>query len=225
MLNKKQIVVALTLLTVMFSAPALFAQGTPRTAAEFINRAVKKGSSAEALANLNKAIELEPNNAAAYKYRGNLHMDYGRTEQAEADFAQALRLNPNDWEVYSLRAFAYGNRGQWDKAIDDYTQAIKLKSNDFSLYLARGRMYQQSRNYTQAIADFTRAIEIAPQEGEAYYYRSQIYKTELKEYSKARADLEMAVKYSAWGYKPNGQVYYEYAFAKDDLAALKKQGY
>jgi lipoprotein NlpI len=48
----------------------------------------------EALADLNQAIENDPEYALAYFMRGMLYIDQGNQEQAEADLEKALQLNP-----------------------------------------------------------------------------------------------------------------------------------
>jgi len=43
----------------------------------------------------NKAIELDPNLAQAYKNRGAAHFYFGDNEGALADLNKAIALNPN----------------------------------------------------------------------------------------------------------------------------------
>ena len=58
----------------------------------------------EALAELDKAIELDPNLAEAYNNRGRAYSELGQYEQALTEYNKAIRLNPNN-------AVAYYNRG------------------------------------------------------------------------------------------------------------------
>ena len=67
---------------------------------------------------------------------------------------------------------------------------------DAKEYLERGNNYfKKGGNDSAAIADFTEAIRLDPNLTDAYYYRGLAYSlTTIKEYDKAIADLEMAVK-------------------------------
>ena len=48
----------------------------------------------EALKDLNRAVELDPKDEAAYASRGMTYSQMGQWENAVADFNQALKLDP-----------------------------------------------------------------------------------------------------------------------------------
>src|SRR5215468_2684176 len=76
-------------------------------AATYIDRGLakqKKGDLDGAMADYNKAIELNPKSATAYNNRGAIRSTKGDLNGALGDFNQAIRLNPN----YAL---PYNNRG------------------------------------------------------------------------------------------------------------------
>src|SRR5206468_536697 len=50
----------------------------------------------QALADLTKAIELDPKNAEAYKRRADVFYRMDRSEQALSDYAKALAIRPGD---------------------------------------------------------------------------------------------------------------------------------
>jgi tetratricopeptide (TPR) repeat protein len=49
----------------------------------------------QALANYNKAIQLNPHSADAYYGRGNVYATMGIFDQAAKDFEKALKINPH----------------------------------------------------------------------------------------------------------------------------------
>ena len=62
------------------------------------------GRHAEALADFDAAIRLDPTDAEAHVNRGLTYFDLGRHVEALADYDAAIRLDPN-------YATAYTNRG------------------------------------------------------------------------------------------------------------------
>ena len=84
----------------------------------------------KALDLLNKAIELNPNDAINYNNRGVALYKLGRYQQAVKDFNQAIRLDPNDLYAYNNRGNAYYELGKKNRACDDWRKACDLGNCD-----------------------------------------------------------------------------------------------
>ena len=67
---------------------------------------------AEALADLNEAVRLEPQSSAVYNNRGDAHLDIGEPDLAIADYSTAINLDPNSARAYYNRANAYIVKGE-----------------------------------------------------------------------------------------------------------------
>jgi len=113
-------------------------------AADLINKADalinEKGISKpqKALEYLNKAIELQPDNASAYGIRGYIYFSLEKYQQAIDSFSKAIQLNPTKAEYFNSRGAIYNKISQYEKAIDDFNQAILFDSNDAAFYNNRG---------------------------------------------------------------------------------------
>jgi RNA polymerase sigma factor (sigma-70 family) len=184
------------------------------SANEYYERAKKHEANKQfeaALDDVNKAIEMDPNNADAYNTRIILYVNYlpkayGGTENALADYTRLLELKPTDWWARQGRASLYAATGQNDKAIDDYTTMIR-GGTDYSpeaetknklvaqAYFERGRIYDLNlQDYSKAIADFTAALQFDPQISEnVHRYRGECYE-QLGESDKAQQDFAMEPK-------------------------------
>ena len=129
----------LLIVLILFFSYATYSQ----TAEEYFDIAYDKAENGDyygAIADLNKAIELDPNDAKAYYNRGlskgNLKDYYG----AISDFNKSIELDP--------RSIAYYNRG-WLKhklkdyygAIADYNKAIELDPNDAMAALVAQKIF------------------------------------------------------------------------------------
>ncbi len=183
------------------------------SAIEYYRRAERHRSENEYEAqfeDLNKAIELDPNLADAYKDRASLYAhtlpkSRGGETKAVADYTRYLELKPRDASIRHNRGLYYEHLGQIDNAISDYTMVIegdldfeqqlegknKLVALD---YLYRGRIYQwRKRDYSQAIADYTAALALDPQREGAHRLRGQCYEI-LGESEKAQQDFAIEPK-------------------------------
>jgi len=117
----------------------------------------------DAISDFNKAIELNPRNAAAYISRGIAYYKQGQIDQAISDYDKAIEINPEYAEAYYNRGNAFGKQGQFDQAISDYNKAIEINPEYAEAYLGRGLAYDEKSQYDQAIADFNKAIELNPE--------------------------------------------------------------
>ena len=104
----------------------------------------KKNDYNKAIADYTYTIHLAPNDALAYRSRGNAYSDKGDYDKAIADFTQAITLNPYDFYAYHRRGFAYNSKGDYDKAIVDYEEALRIEPND-TLALQRLENVQRLR--------------------------------------------------------------------------------
>lgn len=103
------------------------AQADPKSGDVYLNRASLEAMQPDAqLADLNKAIELDPRNAEARNRRGMFYFVHGRYAEAAADFKAASQLSPNSADyAYNLGA-AYERQRDLPNAIASYTVARKL---------------------------------------------------------------------------------------------------
>jgi tetratricopeptide (TPR) repeat protein len=115
----------------------------------------------EAIAEYNKAIELDPKYALAYSNRGSTYYDKKQYDLAIADSSKAIELDPNYSNAYYIRGSAYYVKKQYDLAIADYTIAIKLDPGYAKAYNYRGNAYNKIGQYELAIADFNKVIELS----------------------------------------------------------------
>jgi protein O-mannosyl-transferase len=146
-----------------------------------------------ALADFNKAIELNPNYAQAYYNRGTAYKDENKNELALADFNQAIGLDPDFSLAYNNRGNIYLDENKYELALADFNQAIKLKPNYSQAYNNRGNVYANTRQFDQALADFSKAIELNPNNAKAYNNRGNVLASK-KKYEQAIADFSQAIK-------------------------------
>ena len=88
----------------------------------------EKGRYDQAIENYTKAVEKDPNYAAAYNKRGIIYIKRGQSELALADHEKAISLNPRNAEYYLNRGIDHRLAGHFDLAMSDFQAACKMGS-------------------------------------------------------------------------------------------------
>ncbi|HUY92863.1 MAG TPA: tetratricopeptide repeat protein [Pirellulales bacterium] len=113
----------------------------------------------EAIADYTEAIRLEPGNAEAYYYRGNVWSDKEQFDKAIEDFTAVVGIKPDYFRVHSCRGNAYKAKGDYDAAIADFEEAMRLDANSPALVryfkMSRAECWLAKKDYDRAIAYFT----------------------------------------------------------------------
>ncbi len=158
----------------------------------WVNRAMARvdlGQVALGITDLDRAIELAPNDAHAWVERGfakNLLADFAG---AAKDLTRAIELDPTSDSAYANRASARGGLNDFDGQIADATRAIELNGGAAPPYMIRGRGYLNKGENERALADLERSIAIDPKPSRAYLYRG-IARQRLGDRAGARQDFE-----------------------------------
>ena len=129
----------------------------------------------EALDFFTKSIEIDPQYAKAYGYRGVAYDILGNTKQAIKDYDKAIELNPQWAMAHKNRGNTYDKLGNHKQAIKDYDKAIELNPQDAKVYFDRGLAYAQLGNNNQALMDYNKAIELDPEYALPYIIRGNAY--------------------------------------------------
>jgi len=127
------------------------------------------GDIEQALADYNKAIEMDPGYVEVYINRGNIYIGRARIhktaeylKKALADYNKGIELEPDQAPVYNNRGNLYKMQGNLQRALADYNKAIELDPRYASAYFNRGILYKQLGNAQQALIDYHKAIELKP---------------------------------------------------------------
>jgi tetratricopeptide (TPR) repeat protein len=159
-----------------------------------------------------EAIKIDPNNAVAYNYRGNLRFDLGDKQGAIQDYNQAIKINPNYDEAYNNRGWAKSALGDKQGAIQDYNQAIQINPNYDYNYSFRGVAKYELGDKQGAIQDYNQAIQINPNNANTYYFRGNA-KSDLGDKQAAIQDYNQAIQINP----NNANTYYFRGNAKYEL--------
>jgi tetratricopeptide (TPR) repeat protein len=169
---------------------------TPSDVAEFYARGLAHdalGNYDGAIADFDKALELDPQRAAIYASRGNAYKAKNDYERALASFDRAIQLEPDRKRAYLDRGRIFSSKKDWDNAIADYDMAIQIDPDWAIAYLLRASDYYVKGDSARALADYDKAIQLDPQSADAYSLRGMVYamKGDLE---RALPDLDKAIQ-------------------------------
>jgi tetratricopeptide (TPR) repeat protein len=145
------------------------------------------------IADLDRVIQRTPEDAKAYRDRGNAWGRKGDTDRALADYQQAIRINPNDPVIFHDRALMWQRKGELDKAIVDFDRSVRVSFSDPEVYCDRGVAWFEKGSYDRALADFDHALKINPALATAYVRRAAVFERKGDQ-QRARADREQAAR-------------------------------
>ena len=132
------------------------------------NRYTKMGEYKEALAEYDKAIDLNKYLAEVYFNRGITYRALGKAAQGIPDLTRVIELDPGFYKAYYDRGNAYYIKKDYDLAIRDYTKAVALSPKFAWGYCARAETYNLKKEPNKAIADLKIVIKLNPELPEAY---------------------------------------------------------
>ena len=142
----------------------------PRAADEsdgdLVNRGIEKAKNGDldgALADFNRAIELNPKDDAPYYNRAQAKRLKEDAGGAIADYTRAIDLGSKNPAAYNNRGNARAENNDRDGAIADYTRAIELKPDYARAYYNRAVTKQAKGDATGAEADFKTAAKLDPE--------------------------------------------------------------
>ena len=180
----------------------------------------------KAVADLTKAIELNPKEAAPFRFRGYSYQLLKQNDFALADFNRAVELAPTDGLQYRARGIFYKDAlNNPTAAWYDLNKAIELNPNDDLAYFNRGVINANANNAPAALADYTKAIDLDTKVPESYNNRGVIYLNQGKN-DLAVVDFTKAIEISpndAQDYQNRGVAYKglgKYEEAKADFTKV-----
>jgi tetratricopeptide (TPR) repeat protein len=133
---------------------------------DLVNRGIEKAKNGDldgAIADFNRAIELNPKDDAPYYNRAQAKRLKKEVAGAIADYTRAIELGSKNPAAYNNRGNARSENNDRDGAIADYTRAIELKPDYARAYYNRAVLKKEKGDATGAGADFKMAHKLDPE--------------------------------------------------------------
>ena len=122
----------------------------------------------EALANCQKAVELDDRVPAVYVTLAKIHETTGKHDLGVQEFQRALQLNPRDSDALRGIAHAYEGSGRIADAEAAFKNAASLRPDFWVGYDELGNFYDRQARYPEAIAQYQKGIALTPDNAQVY---------------------------------------------------------
>ena len=156
----------------------------------------QNGNTDAALADVTKALELDPNNVDALYLRAALRTKKGDTAGVLADYNKIIELTPSALGVevvYSNRSTIRLQSKDVDGALEDLNKAVSINPRVGEIHAARAVARLQKGDLDGALADYEKAIELKPSLPSAFLGRGY-FRYQKRDFDGALADLSKAIE-------------------------------
>jgi tetratricopeptide (TPR) repeat protein len=120
------------------------------------------GDLSGALASLEQAIQIAPDQLEAYLEASRVYLDRDQPDHALPLLQESLRRNPFQPETLATLGSLHSRTGDAAQAIEDYRRAIQLDPDNPAIRVALGRTYERQNELDLALRQFQYALRIGP---------------------------------------------------------------
>jgi Flp pilus assembly protein TadD len=122
----------------------------------------------EAEADLQKSLQLSPDQALTLNYLGYTWIDHGRNlRQGLAMIEKAVRLKPDDGYIVDSLGWAYYRLGNFKEAVKHLERAVELRPEDATLNDHLGDVYWRVGREREARFQWEQALTLQPEPADA----------------------------------------------------------
>ena len=147
----------------------------------------------KALADFNKAIELDGTNPEHRLARADFYNSQKKYDEAVADIDAVIEQHPEVAGSYLVKASLLREQEKFDEALAALDKAAELAPAAPGIYQQRGELYRMKGDFPQAIEQFTKVLNMQPSLVLPLIHRSEAYLNN-KQYEEALADIETVIK-------------------------------
>lgn len=165
----------------------------------------------QAIADLDRALALDPVYGGAYLLRGTAYSSLGAYRRAIEDFDHVLALDAREMFAYAHRGIARMKLKDYEQAIADFDNVLLLEPTLDEAYLLRSLTYTEFDESRRGLGDFDHLIEQNPDDAHAYILRGMAL-CSLGEHDRAIQNLNRALELDpndAFAFAGLGHVYLE----------------
>ncbi len=146
-----------------------------------------------ALADFNKALELDPRDAEAMIGRGTLYYLLGEVEKANRDISDSLLIEPNSYKGVWMRSAIAAQEGRFGDAVSDMEMLVRANPTEVRWIEQLAKYYQLDKRPRLAIQLLDRVVEADKDNWRALHQRGDA-RLSVSLHGDAVTDYEAAIR-------------------------------
>jgi tetratricopeptide (TPR) repeat protein len=156
------------------------------------------GNIEAALAEFERAIEVNPDLTVAYLGAGDIYRERGDYPEAEKRYSQAAELEPRNFDAQYKHGLTLQLLNRVSEAVRAYLRALSIRPDDFEANLNLATAYLQLQEPAQALPYAQRAVRLNASSGPARVNLGSVYAAmnrhaeAVTEYLQAAEQMELS---------------------------------
>ena len=147
----------------------------------------------EAISLLNRGLQLDSGNSAAYFDLGNARIMQEELKMALQAFEKATALKPDFWEALNNQALVLYQMGNREEAIRRWRKVLSIEDNPEPMLALAAALYKQDRNRDEALRLAKTSLAKEPNYVLAPHQEEQLWGTKIRAAAaQLMADEELA---------------------------------
>jgi tetratricopeptide (TPR) repeat protein len=142
---------------------------------------------------ISKAIQTNPNNAAAYANLGMALQNLNRNEEALANYDLSLLIDPANAQVFFSLGNVLRSLGRNEEAVVCYRRALEINPDYVAALNNQGVVLHYLKRYEESLKSYEQALFIAPDNAEAFYNRGNVLRA-LNRHEQAVASYDSVLQ-------------------------------
>jgi len=134
------------------------------------------------LSDINKSIELEPENYDFYAFRSDFYVVQKQKEAAMEDLTAMINMAPARGEAYATRGLLHLQSYDYMEAVRDFTNSIRLNPENEENYRYRALCLHNMSRYRDAHKDLSRSINMLSEKINEVNYQKDLQMTLAETY-------------------------------------------
>ena len=123
------------------------------------------GKALEAIAEIQRALEIAPSSDEGYRRLGDAYRALGRKSEAIQSYQKAVAINPYYWFNHNALGSAQDHFGNYNAALNSFRRITELEPDNAAGYENIGGVLLGQGKYAESIPFYQKAIQLQPYYG------------------------------------------------------------